>query len=164
MAQGPPPFVDLHLHAEGVSDADLTTLAWFGLRAAVTCASDAGASSAEEVRRHWDGLVTVQADRLRAAGIRPWVALAVHPARIPWHGVDDLLHRLPRYFDDPRVVALGELGLHEGGKREEEVLTRQLQLAARLRRPAIVHTPAKDKLARTRRVLALLQDTPLAAE
>ncbi len=77
MALEPPPFVDLHLHAEGISDADLTTLAWFGLRAAVTCANDAGASSAEELRRHWDGLVTVQVERLRAAGIRPWVALAV---------------------------------------------------------------------------------------
>src|SRR5207248_2108184 len=96
MAAGPPPFVDLHLHAEGVSDADLTTLSWFGLRAAVTCAHDAGASSAEELRRHWDELVNVQARRLQRAGIRPWVALAVHPARIPWHGVDDLLHRVPR--------------------------------------------------------------------
>src|SRR5437764_10475259 len=163
MAQGPPPVVDLHLHAEGVSDADLTTLAWFGLSAAVTCANDAGASSAEEVRRHWDGLVRVQTDRLRAAGIRPWVALAVHPARIPWHGVDDLLHRLPRYFDDPRVVALGELGLHEGGEREEELLLRQLKLAASLRRPVIVHTPAKEKLARTRRLLAILQEAQFDA-
>src|SRR5437879_12073061 len=157
MAQGPPPFVDLHLHAEGVSDADLTTLAWFGLRAAVTCASDAGASSAEEVRRHWDGLVTVQADRLRAAGIRPWVALAVHPARIPWHGVDDLLHRLPRYFDDPRVVALGELGLQNGGEREEELLARQLQLSIALRKPVIVHTPAQAKAAVPRLLSALLR-------
>src|SRR5438132_11585976 len=164
MAQGPPPFVDLHLHAEGVSDADLTTLAWFGLRAAVTCANDAGASSAAEVRRHWDGLVTVQTDRLRAAGIRPWVALAVHPARIPWHGVDDLLHRLPRYFDDPKVVALGELGLHEGGNREEELLARQLRLAVSLRRPVIVHTPAREKLARTRRLLAILKSSALPAE
>jgi len=161
MAQGPPPFVDLHLHAEGVSDADLTTLAWFGLRAAVTCANDAGASSAEEVRRHWDGLVTVQADRLRAAGIRPWIALAVHPTRIPWHGVDDLLHLLPHYFDDPRVVALGELGLHAGGEREEDIFSRQLELAVRLRRPVIVHTPDKEKAARTRRVLALLQSSAL---
>src|SRR5207249_6284505 len=83
MAPRLPPFVDLHLHAEGVSDADLTTLSWFGLRAAVTCAHDAGASSAEELRRHWDELVNVQARRLQRAGIRPWVALAVHPARIP---------------------------------------------------------------------------------
>ncbi len=159
MAQGPPPFVDLHLHAEGVSDADLTTLAWFGLRAAVTCANDAGASSAEELRRHWDGLVTVQVQRLHAAGIRPWVALAVHPARIPWHGVDDLLHRLPRYFDDPRVVAVGEVGLHQGGEREEELLARQLELSVALRKPVIVHTPGQAKLAATRRLLALLRES-----
>src|SRR6267142_1760173 len=161
MALGPPPFVDLHLHAEGISDADLTTLAGFGLRAAVTCANDAGASSAVELRRHWDGLVTVQVERLRAAGIRPWVALAVHPARIPWHGVDDLLHRLPRYFDDPRVVALGELGLHEGGEREEELLARQLELSLALRKPVIVHTPGQGKLAVTRRLLAVLRESRL---
>jgi uncharacterized protein len=159
MAPRLPPFVDLHLHAEGVSDADLTTLSWFGLRAAVTCAHDAGASSADELRRHWDELVNVQAQRLQRAGIRPWVALAVHPARIPWHGVDDLLHRLPRYFDDPRVVALGELGLHRGGEREEELLARQLDLSMALRKPVIVHTPGKAKAAVTRRLLGVLRES-----
>jgi len=157
--RGPHPFVDLHLHAEGVSDADLTTLAYFGLRAAVTCSNDAGALSAADVRKHWDGLVSVQAARLKGAGVRPLIALAVHPARIPWHGVDDLLHRLPRYFDDPRVVALGELGLEEGGVREEELLARQLELALVLRRPVIVHTPAQAKLAVTKRLLALLKES-----
>src|SRR5713101_9131284 len=117
MALEPPPFVDLHLHAEGISDADLTTLAWF--------------------------------------------ALAVHPARIPWHGVDDLLHRLPRYFDDPRVVSLGELGLHEGGEREEDLLARQLELSLALRKPVIVHTPGPGKLAVTRRLLAVLRESRL---
>jgi len=89
------------------------------------------------------------------------VALAVHPARLPWHGVDELLQRLPHYFDDPHVVALGELGLDQGGEREEEIFSRQLELAARLRRPAIVHTPDREKPARTRRMLALLKDSPL---
>src|SRR5712691_7767498 len=159
MAPEPPPFVDLHLHAEGVSDADLTTLAWFGLSAAVTCANDAGATSADELRRHWDGLVSVQASRLRTCGIRPFVALAVHPARIPWHGVDDLLHRLPHYFDDPRVAAIGELGLQEGSAREEDVLLRQLEIAAQLRKPVIAHTPATAKLALTRRLLAILRES-----
>jgi len=159
MAPRPPPFVDLHLHAEGLSDADLTTLAWFGLHAAVTCAHDAGASTADELRRHWDELVTVQVRRLEGAGIRPWVALAVHPARIPWHGVDDLLHRLPRYFDDPRVAALGELGLHVGGEREEELLARQLELSIELRKPVILHTPAQSKPAVTRRLIAVLRES-----
>jgi predicted metal-dependent TIM-barrel fold hydrolase len=157
----PEPFIDLHLHAEGISAQDLSTLAYFGLKAAVTCARDTGAGSADEVRRHWDELVQIQTQRLKMAGIRPLVALAVHPARIPWHGVDDLLHRLPHYFDDPRVVALGELGLHEGGEREEELLLKQLALAAQLRRPVIMHTPDREKLARTRRLLSLVKDSKL---
>ena len=157
----PPPFVDLHLHAEGIDARDLATLRLFGLEAAVTCSNDAGASSAFEVRRHWDELVQVQTARLEAAGIRPFVALAVHPARIPWHSVDDLLHRLPRYFDDPRVAAMGELGLQEGGAREEEILARQLELAVALGRPVIIHTPGREKLSRTRRLLAILRESRL---
>src|SRR4051812_43258959 len=146
-----PEIVDLHLHADGISGSDLTTLAYFGVKAAVTCARDAGAANAFEVRKHWDELVGRQADRLEAAGIRPMVALGLHPSRIPWHGADELLHRLPHYFDDPKVVALGELGLHDGGPREDEILARQLELAARLRKPVIIHTPGRDKLTRTRR-------------
>src|SRR5476649_106816 len=101
-----PEFVDLHLHADGISTQDLATLAYFGLKAAVTCARDTGSGSADALRKHWDELVSKQTERLRAAGIRPLVALGLHPARIPWHGVDELLHRLPHYFDDPKVVAL----------------------------------------------------------
>jgi len=157
-------FVDLHLHAEGLSDADLETLACFGLAAALTCSHDAGVTRSEEVRRHWDELVSVQAPRLKRAGIRPLVALGVHPARIPWHGVDALLHALPGYFDDPRVVALGELGLQSGGEREEEVFRRQLELSLALRRPVIVQTPAADRLARTRRLIALLREAHVAPE
>lgn len=156
------PFIDLHLHAEGLSDADLETLSIFGLVAAVTCAHDAPSARADEVRRHWDELVQLEARRLQRAGIRPLVALGVHPLRIPWHGVDELFDRLPRYFDDPRVVALGELGLQSGDVREEEVFTRQLELAALLRKPVIVHTPAAEKPARTRQVLRLLRESRLA--
>ncbi len=157
-------FVDLHLHADGISSDDLATLAYFGLKAAVTCARDAGAGSAQELVRHWDSLVQIQTQRLKMAGIRPFVALALHPARIPWHGVDELLHRLPHYFDDPKVVAIGEIGLQDGTEREEDVFARQLTMAARLRKPAIVHTPGREKLQRTRQVLALLKASPLPPE
>ncbi len=160
----PQPFIDLHLHAEGIRDADLATLSLFGLRAAVTCAHDLSHGQAGEVQTHWDELVQVQTARLLSAGIRPFVALAIHPVRIPWHGVDGLLHALPRYFDDPRVVALGELGLQEGTAREEELLTRQFALSLSLRRPVIIHTPSTEKLARTRRLLALLLEAKIPPE
>src|SRR3954468_1852472 len=151
--------VDLHLHADGIPSQDLATLAYFGVKAAVTCARDAGAGSAAGLRRHWDDLVGTETRRLESAGIRPFVALALHPSRIPWHGVDELLHLLPRYFDDPRVVALGEIGLHEGGEREEELLARQLELSLALRKPVIVHTPEQGKLPVTRRLLAVLRES-----
>lgn len=154
--------VDLHLHADGISSSDLETLAYFGLKAAVTCARDAGRGSPTELRKHWDELVQIQTQRLKVAGIRPLVALAMHPNQIPWHGVDDLLDRLPHYFDDPRVVALGELGLVEGTPREEDIFTRQLVLAARLRRPVIIHTPSAEKLVRTKRLLGLVMETGLS--
>ena len=55
MTAGTTELVDLHLHAEGLSDADLATLAFFGLRAALTCAHDAaGSATTEGLRRHWD--------------------------------------------------------------------------------------------------------------
>ena len=160
----PPPrgFIDLHLHAEGLTDLDLETLALFGLTAAVTCAHDAPGQRADDVRRHWDDLVSRQTLRLQKAGIRPLVALGLHPARLPRTGVSELLSALPRYFDDPRVVALGELGLHEGSLQEEEVFSAQLELAARLQKPVIVHTPAAQKRSRTRRLLQLLNESGLA--
>src|SRR4051812_12278934 len=152
-------FVDLHLHADGIPSQDLATLAYFGVKAAVTCARDAGAGSAAGLRKHWDDLVGTETRRLETAGIRPFVALALHPSRIPWHGVDELLRLLPHYFDDPRVVAVGEVGLHEGGPREEEIFSRQLELAARLEKPVIVHTPGREKLQRTRRMLSLINES-----
>jgi len=153
-------FVDLHLHADGIPDPDLATLAYFGVKAAVTCARDAGAGNAAALRRHWTSW-SGAGGAPRAGGHPAHGGPRVHPARLPWHGVDELLQRLPHYFDDPHVVALGELGLDQGGEREEEIFSRQLELAARLRRPAIVHTPDREKPARTRRMLALLKESPL---
>src|SRR5260370_41949111 len=105
-------FLDLHLHADGISSQDLATLAYFGLKAAVTCARDAAAGSAQELLKHWDGLVQNETRRLEMAGIRPMGAPALHPPRIPWPGVDDLPHRLPHYFDGPPAAALAESGRH----------------------------------------------------
>ena len=57
------------------------------------------------------------------------------------------------------MAALGELGLHLGGEREEELLARQLELSIALRKPVIVHTPALAKPAVTRRLIAVLRES-----
>jgi hypothetical protein len=151
---------DAHLHADGLTDADLDNMVFFGLAGAVTCAHDAAASgSAAAWAAHWDDLVERHVARLRARGVAAYAAVGLHPARIPWRGLEEALHRLSRLFDDPRVVALGEIGLDASGAREEQVFARQLEMARAVRRPVIVHTPERDKLRVTRRALSLLRES-----
>ena len=56
----------------------------------------------------------------------------------------------------PSVKALGEVGLETGDKIEMEVLELQLRIAKRLDKPAIIHTPRKNKAVIMAKVLKLL--------
>lgn len=157
--RSPPPVFDARLHADGLRDEDLEHLVFFGVEGAVTCAHDAvGTASARAWSAHWDE-VAAQVGRLRARGLAAYAAVGLHPARIPWRGLETALHRLVQLFDDTRVVAMGAVGLEAGGPREEQVFSRQLEMARQLRRPVVVHTPERDKLRVTRRALAILRES-----
>src|SRR5205807_8802324 len=60
-------------------------------------------------------------------------------------------------FGGARVGARGGRGLRDGGRGEKAFFPRQRGRAARLRKPVIVHTPAREKASRTRRLLALVK-------
>jgi predicted metal-dependent TIM-barrel fold hydrolase len=151
-----PPFTDLRLRAETLRDEDLETLARFGLRAALVCAHRPPGPRERDMREHWDDLLSRQAPRLAAHGIRPLVALGIPGAHIPARGLAALLDDLVRRFDHPLVAAFGELDLASGGPREEALLTEQLSLARGLRRPVILRAPARGRTG-LRRLLSLLQ-------
>lgn len=143
------PFVDAHIHADTLRDADLETLARFGVEQAIVCAHDDGVAnddreSARPWLAHWERLLTVEGPRLRRHGIRPLFAFGVHPAHAPWSGLEELLHELPRFLSDPASVAIGGLGLRDGSMREQQVLVRQLEIAATFRRPVFVSVPPLD--------------------
>lgn len=160
----PQPFLDLHLHADGISNQDLRSMAVFGLRAALVPARDAVCDSVKDYLAHFEGLIHLQAKRLATAGVRPYAALGVHPARIPWHGLEEILAAIPRLAFAGRLVAIGQIGLEKGGPREEQVLERQLELARELGLPVIATTPERDKARLTRRLLAILRASGLAPE
>lgn len=156
---------DAHLHADGLSDQDVRSLAYFGVRAALLPAHDpAGAVRPAEILAHFDDLRTVQVQRLWSLGVRAFVALGVHPARVPWHGLDEVLAELPRHLEGGAVVALGEIGLEHATALEEGALARQLGLAQELSLPVLLHTPERDKKAVTQRLLALVRESGLAPD
>lgn len=161
----PPPIFDAQIHLGGLSDQDLRDLAFFGVEAALAIAGDdAPAGDGRELFEHFEELVTAGPPRLRQAGIAPFLALGVHPRRIPTSGFQELLARLPELFDKGRVVAIGAIGLQEGGAREERAFLAQLELAAGIELPVIVHTPERDKPRVVRRTLSLLMEAEAPPE
>ena len=72
-----------------------------------------------------------------------WSAAGVHPQGV--HQLPpDYLDQLARLAQDPRVVAIGEIGLDyyyrkDDAPRQQEVFEQQLQLAAQLKLPVIIH-------------------------
>jgi predicted metal-dependent TIM-barrel fold hydrolase len=148
---------DAALRAASLRPGDLADLRFFGVGGALALLDD-GPPVAAELARGWDELAGPVLRRLRRAGLVARAALGIPPRRIPRRGLEALLAALPEHLGRPGVAALGPVGLEAGGRREEEVLERQLALAVELRRPVVVHAPARDRERFTRRTLALLRE------
>jgi predicted metal-dependent TIM-barrel fold hydrolase len=145
---------DAQLRAATLRSGDLEDLQFFGVAGALVC----GEGRPGDVAREWGELAGPVLRRMRRAGLAGYAALGIHPRAIPRRGLEALLAELPEHLGRPRVVAVGPVGLEEGGRREEEVFARQLALAVELRRPVFVHAPSRDRERVTRRALAVLRE------
>jgi len=158
-----PPFFDAHLHPWGLTDADVDSLRFFGLRAALVTADHAPADpTPRAILGHFDSILEVQLPRLERLGIRAFAALGIDPRCIPAKGMPEILTALPGYFASGKVVAIGEVGLQRGGDLEENALLAQLELSGKLKVPVLVHTPHLEKERLTRRTLHLLKQSDIA--
>lgn len=158
---------DAHVHADGLRDVDLETLAFFGVTRVLVVSNDGGLDG-DDGPRAWlaqfERLLTVEAPRFKRAGIRPLFALGIRPARAPRRGFEELLHKLPWFLSDPSVVAIGGLHLRGSDEREGVVFQRQLELAAELRLPAVVAVSPHDPPRSTRQLVNLVRATSLPPE
>jgi predicted metal-dependent TIM-barrel fold hydrolase len=161
--------VDAHVHADGLRDCDLETLARFGVEQALICAHDGalrrGAdASARDWLQQYESVLSREPERFRRFGIRALFALGVHPAAAPWRGLEELLQKLPMFLSHPAVVAIGPLPMRNIDPREEYVLCRQLELAGDLRRPLIIAAPVRAPARGLRKIIALVRAASLPPE
>ncbi|MBI2849162.1 MAG: TatD family hydrolase [Chloroflexi bacterium] len=148
---------DAHVHVDTRGYEDLHTMALFGTEAVVTCAHDFFSfSCARSVLDHFDRLLTFDRKRLERNLITPFVALGIHPRGIPREGWEEVVASLPAFLERKPVVAVGEIGLDYGGEDEVEVFCRQIEIAQKLRLPSIVHTPGREKVSITGKVIEVL--------
>lgn len=156
---------DPRVHPAGLSDQDLETLQFFGVRGVVVVAdATVHPATPEALFAHYEHLLTREVPRFERAGLKAWAALGVHPAALPRRGLFHVLETLPTFLKGGRVVALGLLGLARGDDAEVEALLEQLSLANELNLPALVTTPNREREPITKRLLSTLQGAALPPE
>ncbi len=150
--------IDAHTHLDVRSFEDLEKMALCGIKTVITCAHDPYKMSTPEVcLDHWDRLVNLEPRRGKMAGIDVKVALGIHPMGYPkdWR---TLIKKLPEFFENEYVVAIGETGLHYLKDDEKDLLKEQLYLAKDYDMPIIIHTPEKNKKDALIEILNLLDE------
>jgi hypothetical protein len=156
-----------HIHMTSRTTDDYEAMAAAGVRACVEPAFWLGQprTSVGSFVDYFDGLLGWERFRAAQFGIRHHCAIALNPKEANDPGLRaDVLEVLPRYLAKDRVVAVGEVGYDEQTAAEDEALAAQLALAAEHGLPVLVHTPHRDKLAGTRRTLAVVRESGLPPE
>lgn len=156
-------FVDSHCHLDMVLVFDSQAIPW--MRDAgclpVSWSFCGRVETAGDLRTYFDRQKDVIA-RLNHNGLRCYYLCGIHPRNIPpdlkSSQVSELL--LPS-LDDPFCLGIGEIGLETGSGREKEILSAHLDMAGQIARRGRVfgiHTPRRDKAARTGEILGMLED------
>ncbi len=91
-------------------------------------------------------------------GIRHFCWVAVNPKEaenIPL--TEAVLEHMAKYFEQPTVLGVGEIGLHKSTPNECKTFEMQVDLALKHNQLILIHTPhLDDKLKGTRRILEIL--------
>ncbi len=152
-------FFDAHLHGAALTARDVADVRFFGVRGALLPLAGRGTPvTAAALRRDWEALA-LAVGRLRRGGLAAYGALSIPPGRIPARGTEALLVELPEWLSRRGVAAIGPIGPGSGTPREEELLSRQLELARELRRPVLVTVPAGETARAVRRTIAVLRES-----
>jgi predicted metal-dependent TIM-barrel fold hydrolase len=156
-----------HAHMTSRTTDDYEAMAASGVKVLVEPAFWLGQprTSAGSFVDYFNSLLGWERFRASQFGIRHHCTIGLNPKEAN----DDALRRevldlLPRFLAKDGVVAVGEIGFDAMTPAEEEALLEQFVLAKEHERPALVHTPHRDKLAGTRRTLELVEQSGMAPE
>ena len=144
---------DSLIHSEGRSIEDLTAMSNEGIKAAITCAFYPIKPMYQETLIDlFRKLIDFESYRGKKAGMEIYAAVGIHPRCIPpsYNKVLDAMESIDS-------VAFGEIGLEEVTKKEVEVFEGQLKLAKKIDKPCIIHTPRRNKLDVTMKILEILE-------
>jgi uncharacterized protein len=154
---------DPHIHMTARTTDDYQAMHASGVRAVVEPAFWLGQprTNVGSLTDYFDTLIGWERFRAGQFGIAHHCTIALNPKEANDPRCLPVLDLLPRYLAKDGVVAVGEVGFDSMTEAEEDVFRRQLEMAGAHALPALVHTPHRDKVAGTRRTLALVAEVGL---
>jgi predicted metal-dependent TIM-barrel fold hydrolase len=102
-------------------------------------------------------MITFETKRAKDYGIEHFVCISVNPKEATERPLAlDAIEAMKKYLDRERVVALGEIGYNLINDLEEEVMVKQMDIAAEKDMLMTVHLPHNNKPEGMRRMEAVL--------
>jgi predicted metal-dependent TIM-barrel fold hydrolase len=109
---------------------------------------------------YFETLIGWERFRAQQFGIHHFCTMGLNPREANDDRVNnDVLAVLPRYAEKDSCLGIGEIGLDDQTKKEEEFFLRQLELAKRHQLPVLVHTPHRDKKRGFQRCIDMVRES-----
>jgi predicted metal-dependent TIM-barrel fold hydrolase len=156
--------VDPHIHMYTRTTDDYEQMALAGIESVLDPAFWLGSARhhAGTFYDYFEHLLGFEVERAAQYGIQHHCALSVNPREANDLALaNEVLERLPEYLERPRCVAVGEVGFDRITEAEEEILRKQLRLAAERRLPILIHTPHQYKRVGVERSIRVVVDEAL---
>jgi predicted metal-dependent TIM-barrel fold hydrolase len=151
---------DPHIHMTSRSTDDYEAMARAGVLAIVEPAFWLGQprTNAGSFVDYFNSLLGWERFRASQFGIRHFCTIGLNPkeANNP-KLAGEVLAMLPRFLAKDGVVAVGEIGFDDQTDEEEDVLAKQVALAAEFKLPILIHTPHRDKKRGTIRTIDVIR-------
>jgi len=155
--------IDVHMHIESRKWEDFELMAMAGIKAIIAVIDPTDPCE-------FNRIVNDQVDRWGMAKrnfIEVYTACGLNPFLIP-ADYKSILRKLPKYIEDKKIVAIGEVGLDPNSEvrlpKQEESLEYELEIAKEYNIPVMFHTPFKEKYKYTERDLKLVEKVGLDAD
>jgi predicted metal-dependent TIM-barrel fold hydrolase len=158
---------DPHIHMTSRTTNDYEAMAAAGIAAVIEPAFWVGQprTHAGSFEDYFLSLVGWERFRASQFGIRHFCTIGMNPKEANDRALsEDVLALMPRYLEKDGVVAVGEIGYDDVTPVEEEMFSRQIELAAQYGLPVLIHTPHRDKKRGTERSLALVRECKFPEE
>lgn len=153
-------YIDPHIHMISRTTDDYHRLAHMGCVAISEPAFWAGfdRGSAQSFHDYFRHLTEIEPKRAAKYGIQHHSWICINAKEAENVGLSrEVIALMPEFLDRPGVLGVGEIGLNKNTRNEATIFLEQVDLAARLNKLILVHTPhLEDKYMGTRMILDML--------